>query len=109
VSFTRENDAAGTPPKVTALTLVKPDPATVTEVAPEAGPEVGLRPVTVGGTGGPEGGTAANDIRNVESCAGSIGVVVEGKTITVPPSCTFTSPLISRSMLRIVVAGPLAD
>ena len=39
---------AATDPKSTAVVPVKSVPVIVTDVAPSAGPDVGLRPVTVG-------------------------------------------------------------
>jgi hypothetical protein len=42
--------AAGTPPNVTLVAPVKPDPLIVTEVPPAVGPNVGFTAEAVGGT-----------------------------------------------------------
>jgi hypothetical protein len=49
VGLTTVSLAAGVAPKLTAVTPVKPVPVIVTKVPPTAGPEVGLKPVTVVG------------------------------------------------------------
>ncbi|HEY3815051.1 MAG TPA: hypothetical protein VGL66_17675, partial [Caulobacteraceae bacterium] len=48
VALVTEKLVAATPPKVTAVAPVKPEPVTVTVVPPVEGPLVGLTRVTAG-------------------------------------------------------------
>jgi hypothetical protein len=79
--FTVTPDAA-TPPKVTAVAPVKPDPVTVTDVPPAAEPAAGETPVTVGTMGA---AVKVNWSAGVTTADCPIGVVT--RTFVVAAAC----------------------
>jgi hypothetical protein len=79
---------AGAVPKRTAVAPVKPVPMIATEVPPAAGPDVGLRPVTVGPYANVSAGGLAGDVPLAAVTVTSTAPVPAGLTVEMDVALT---------------------
>ena len=96
VALTTVTFVAGTVPKSTAVAPVKPVPVIVTNVPPAAGPEDGLRPVTIG---------AATYVKRSADDVSDVPPAVTTVTSTVPAPAGLTAVIVVGLTTVTSVAG----